>query len=281
MSTDTIQHAYNDVVAAHYDLDPQAVTGRSLDRAVQQLLQHHFFGARAAPARVLDLGMGTGMFLAKLKALGGEQIVPFGLDLAKNMVAHARGKIPDLVAEVADAANLANHFPGQQFDCVCTHFITGFVPMNLLAPKIWDRLEEGGYWSLVGGTKQAYPSLQAKANSRWLRWLCGAGSQTVNDLFCNPADQDEVARIFEAHGFEVCAAETFEPSLQFRDFDEFMEFAYQGGWLTPVIETIGLHKVSALTRWLLNRLCFPVHDHHSIAIVLARKLGNPGRSLLS
>ena len=27
MSTETIQHAYDDIVAAHYDLDPQGVTG--------------------------------------------------------------------------------------------------------------------------------------------------------------------------------------------------------------------------------------------------------------
>jgi SAM-dependent methyltransferase len=277
MSTQTIQHAYNDVVAAHYDLDPQGVTGRSLDRAVQQLRQNHFFGDGPLPSRVLDLGMGTGLFLSKLKALGGDQILPFGLDLAENMVANAHAKIPDLVAEVADAANLDSQFPGQSFDCVATHFITGFVPMSVLAPKIWDRLDEGGYWSLVGGTMGAYPALQAKANSRLLRWLCGAGARTVDDLFCNPADQAEVARTFEAHGFEVCAAETFEPPLEFRNFDEFMEFAYQGGWLTPLIETIGLHKVGSLTRWLLNRLVFPMRDHHSIAIVLARKLGNPGR----
>jgi SAM-dependent methyltransferase len=276
MSTQTVQHAYNDVVAPHYDLDPQGVTGRSLDLAVQQLQQNHFFGYGSQPSRILDLGMGTGLFLSRLKVLGGEQIVPFGLDLAENMVANAHAKIPDLVAEVADAANLDEHFPGQTFDCVATHFITGFVPMSVLAPKIWDRLDEGGYWSLVGGTKGAYPALQAKANSRMLRWLCGAGSRTVDDLFCNPADQGEVARTFEAHGFEVCAAETFEPPLEFRNFDEFMEFAYQGGWLTPLIETIGLHKVGPLTRWLLNRLVFPMHDHHSIAIVLARKLGNRG-----
>ena len=36
MSTQALHRQYNEV-APHYDLDPQGVTGRSLDRAVRQL----------------------------------------------------------------------------------------------------------------------------------------------------------------------------------------------------------------------------------------------------
>jgi SAM-dependent methyltransferase len=245
MSTETIQRAYNDVVANHYDLDPQGVTGNSQERAIRQLQNQFLFGPGGDPVRVLDLGMGTGLFHCRLKALGGDQIVPFGLDLAPNMLENARRKLPDLVAEVDDAANLDAHFPGQTFDCISTHFVTGFVPMRVLAPKIWDRLEEGGFWSLVGGTKAAYPVLQRKADS---------------------------CKTLEANGFEICEAETFEPALAFKDFDEFMEYAYTGGWLTPIIESVGLQKSSDFTRWLLNRFIFPFTDHHSITIVLARKV---------
>lgn len=271
MIAQTLHHAYNDVVAPHYDLDPQNVTGDSLGRAIKQLQQQHFFGDGAQPFRVLDLGMGTGLFLSRLKDLAGGQVVPFGLDLAENMIAHGRRKMPELVAEVDDAANFDAHFPGLTFDCVCTHFVTGFVPMSLLAPKIWDRLEEGGYWSFVGGTKAGFPALQAKADSQFLRWLCGAGTRTINESVINPASVVEVKRTLVANGFEVCEAETFEPPVDFNDFDQFMEFGYQGGWFTPLIESIGLQKLGPVTRWLLNRLIFPVKDHHSIAIVLAKK----------
>ena len=37
MTTDTIQQQYNDVIACHYDLDPQSVTGDTLDRATEQI----------------------------------------------------------------------------------------------------------------------------------------------------------------------------------------------------------------------------------------------------
>src|SRR5262249_54233139 len=161
---------------------------------------------------------------------------------------NARRKIPDLVAAVGDAAHFDAHFPGQTFDCISTHFITGFVPMTVLAPKIWDRLEEGGCWSLVGGTKGAYPALPAKAASKFLRWVAGAGSRSIEDEFINPVDLGEVVRTLKAHGFEVCAGETFEPPLYFRDFNEFMDYAYRGGWLTPAIEAVGLHRTGALKR---------------------------------
>src|SRR5262249_41740333 len=154
---------------------------------------------------------------------------------------------------------------------VCTHFITGFVPMGVLAPKIRDRLEPGGYWSLVGGTKAGFPNIQAKANARMLRWLIGGRSLAVDDLVCNPAGRSEVMQILEDNGFAVRECETFEPTLEFRDMDEFMDFAYRGGWLTPFIESFGLDKASAFTCYLLNRFFFPIKDHHSIEIVLAQK----------
>jgi SAM-dependent methyltransferase len=277
MSTQTVYHAYNDVVAPLYDLDPQSITGDSLDRAVYQLRQHWQFGNKKMPFRVLDLGMGTGMFLAKLKELACDQIVPFGLDLADNMVANARRKIPDLVAEVDDAANFDAYFSGQLFDCVSTHFITGFVPMQLLAPKIWNRLEDGGYWSFVGGTKAGFPGLQAKARSKVIRWLAGKGGDgSLDDVLINPADETEVVQLLQEHGFEALEVETFEPAVSFRDFNDFMEFGYHGGWFTPIIEQVGLHKVGTITRWLLNQFVFPVIDHHSIAIVLARKVSRSG-----
>ena len=272
MTTAAIHHAYNDVVARHYDRDPQGVIGRSLEYAIEQLSDQGFLsGSAGEPRRILDLGMGTGLFLGKLKAKGGDEIVPFGLDLAQNMVENARRRIPDLTAVVGDAAAFDTSFPGQQFDCICTHFMTGYVPMKVLAPKIASQLKPGGLWSLVGGTKKAYPALQAKAKSPLLRWLSGAGSRRVADEVLNPDDLEDVIATMRAHGLEPCAGETFTPRLDFPDFDRFMEFAYHGGWLTPLIESLGLHKAGAAKRWLLNRLVFPLTETHNIVIALGRK----------
>src|SRR5260221_14437456 len=111
MSIETLQRQYSEVVAPHYDLDPQGVTRQSLDRAVNQLRNEQLVGDHTEQQSVLDLGMGTGLFLEKLRTIGGDQIKVFGCDLAEGMVLNARRKIPDLIAEVDDAANLDALFP--------------------------------------------------------------------------------------------------------------------------------------------------------------------------
>jgi SAM-dependent methyltransferase len=273
MLTQTIQRQYDDIIAPHYDLDPQSVIGRSLDRAAEQLRRHDVLERSLEPLRILDLGIGTGLFLAKLMGLGGTVIEPFGLDLSEKMIAAARRRIPDLVAVVDDAAHFGDQFPGQSFDLICTHFITGFVPLDMLAPRIWSRLDDGGWFSLVGGTKAGFPALQAKANARRFRWLSGSHSISVDDLVCNPAGREEITRTLQSHGFAIRACETFEPELRFRNMTEFMDFGYKGGWFTPFIEALGLHQIGWLTRALINILFFPVVDHHNIEIVLAQKIG--------
>ena len=270
MKSQTIQRQYDEVIAPHYDLDPQSVLRPSLDRATAQIQSQNFFGP-GARRRVLDLGIGTGLFLARLRSLVGEQLHPFGLDISEKMIEIASRRIPDLVAGVGDAADLAGHFPSESFDLICTHFITGFVPLRVMAPLIRDRLEPGGFWSLVGGTKAGFPVLQAKANGRLVRRLYGGRTLAVDDIVCNPAGRDEVVRTLEGNGFAIRACETFEPPLSFRNLGEFMDFAHRGGWLTPFVETVGLDKAGVMTRWLMNWFFFPVQDHHSIEIVLAQK----------
>src|SRR5262249_48109704 len=147
MQTELIQRQYDEVIAPHYDRDPYGVTGRSLDRAIDQI-KRRAADTLYAPLRVLDVGMGTGAFLAKLRNHAA-YLRPFGIDVSEKMIDIARTRLPDLVAAVDDAANLEEQFEAESFDLVSTHFVTGFVPLAVLAPKIHRRLEVGGYWSLV------------------------------------------------------------------------------------------------------------------------------------
>lgn len=272
MQATTIQRHYDEVIASHYDFDPQAVISGSLGRAIGQIGRRQIDVVGAAPLNVLDLGLGTGLFLERLRAQTHREIQPFGLDISERMVEIARKRIPDLVADVDDAANLDNHFPSLSFDLICTHFVTGFVPLATLAPKIWNKLESRGLWSFVGGTKAGFPELQRKAESLPLKkWLFGGSKSSVDDLVCNPSSQDEVVATLMENGFTVCECETFSPDLHFDDFKDFMEFAYYGGWLTPFIEALGLHKANFMIRLLLNTFYFPARDQHNIVVALAQK----------
>src|SRR5262249_31338057 len=161
-----IQRQYDEVIAPHYDSDPQGVTTRSLERALNQICQEQVLGDDAGPFNVLDVGIGTGSFLARLKALGGERVQPFGLDLSEKMIESPRKSLPARGAPVDDAATPDDPSPGQPSGLFSTHFTRGFVPLSFRAPKIGARLDEGGSFSLVGGTTAVFPALQAKAASR-------------------------------------------------------------------------------------------------------------------
>jgi len=270
MTEAEIQRQYDEVIAPHYDRDPLSVTTTSLMRALDQLAREDCLSGILPPMDVLDVGIGTGLFYERLRQLAGRDIRPYGLDISRQMIDVARNRVPDLVAAIDDAANIGSHFEETAFDLICTHFVTGFVPLVELAPAIFSKLKPGGYWSFVGGTSHGFPELQRVAGSPLIRLLFRGRSLDPGALK-TPLNQQEVTGRLREHSFEVCAAETFEPPLEFRNFDEFMVFAWRGGWLTPFIEELGLQNAGGMLRGLLNRFVFPVHDCHRVAIVLARK----------
>jgi SAM-dependent methyltransferase len=271
MHKEVIQRQYDEVIAKHYDVDPQGVIQQTISTALDQLDHLDLLKAGLPALRVLDLGVGTGLFLERLMQATERDVVPAGLDISKQMVEIARERISEINTAVDDAANFESHFSGQMFDMICTHFVTGFVPMQILAPKIWEHLEPGGYWSFVGGTSRGYPALQRIAKSRLLQALFNRGGASAEDNLLTPEDEEEVNRRFEEAKFESEISETFEPELRFENFDGFMEFAYHGGWLTPFVEELGLQRAGWLTRRFLNTAVFPIRDHHSIVIAVARK----------
>ncbi|MGC3967868.1 MAG: class I SAM-dependent methyltransferase [Pirellulales bacterium] len=106
MSTAAIQRQYDEVIAANYDLDAQALTNRMLDLALEHVICVPLLAADAPPLKALDLGMGTGLFLEKLRNAATREIRPFGLDLSPRMVDFAKRRIPDLQAVIDDAAEI-------------------------------------------------------------------------------------------------------------------------------------------------------------------------------
>jgi len=270
MSTATIQRQFDEVIASRYDLDPQSVISDTLQRALEQLRIGGCLQPGPRPLIALDVGMGTGLFYEKLQQSCERDLKPYGLDISQAMVDIARNRLPELVAAVDDGDRLDLHFRDTEFDLVCTHFVTGYVPFNRLAPRIWDKLRPGGCWTFVGATSNAFPELRRKANSRIIRTLFGGRRLDLANLL-TPTGLPAVEEGFQRVGFEVVCGELFEPELKFGNFDQFMEFAYHGGWLTPFIEELGLHRARPSLKAVLDKLAFPMNDNHNIVVALARK----------
>jgi len=270
MESAVIRRQYDDVIAVQYDLDPQNTTGMSLDRALGHLHAEGVFSELLPAMRVLDIGMGTGMFLEKLRNRSSRTIEPWGIDISQRMAAIAHRKLPDLISAIDDGANLDQHFCDELFDLIATHFVTGFVPIEHIAPRIFSKLDAGGVWSFVGGTTAGYGELRRRASHPLLKLLFGSKAPDLQGMIC-PGNEQEVTAVLKKNGFEILTSETYEPELNFPDFNTFIDYGYHGGWLTPFIEEIGLHKARKWQQAILNRLIFPVVDHHSIVLVVARR----------
>jgi SAM-dependent methyltransferase len=265
-----VTQQYDEIIAPNYDRDSQGVIGKSLGLALDQLRRHGFLSHRADSLRVYDVGMGTGLFLELLIKAALSRIEPFGLDVSAQMAAHAQARIPGLKAVIADGARLDETFLGEQFELVCTHFLTGFVPLATLAPMVSAKLAAGGQWSYLGGLSEGYPELQRIAEGRIVKWLLGGGKFSLSQLL-TPANTDAVVTLLEAEGLEILEASTLELPLQFDTFQQFMRFAYDDGWLTPILQELGVDRLRPAFRAVLDRLAFPVSDRHLVAAVLARK----------
>ena len=138
-----------------------------------------------APARVADLGCGTGT-LTVLMALAGHLVA--GLDLAPRMVALARDKIvaAGVVADVVvDDASSPPWQPGT-FDVVLTRHVLWAMPDPEAALTTWiDLLAPGGRLILIEG-----------------RWSSGVGLASA-----------EVAEFVLRHRLEIEVTRLDDPAL--------------------------------------------------------------------
>ncbi len=89
--------------------------------ARDEVLAARLEAPHAGPLRVLDVGCGTGTWLAaQARAFAGRGVTWHGADPSDAMLAHARGKLPEATLVVAPAEALP--FPDDHFAFVATRF---------------------------------------------------------------------------------------------------------------------------------------------------------------
>jgi 2-polyprenyl-3-methyl-5-hydroxy-6-metoxy-1,4-benzoquinol methylase len=156
-----------DAEAPAFDAEPDHGLGDPTTRAAwRDLLLAHL---PAAPARIADLGCGTGS-LAVLLAESGYDVT--GIDLSEAMLAAARSKASEAGVEVrlaaGDAANPALARGG--FDAVlCRHVLWALPePAEVLA-RWCDLLRPGGGLVLVEGSWHTGAGLAARRTEELVR----------------------------------------------------------------------------------------------------------------
>jgi cyclopropane fatty-acyl-phospholipid synthase-like methyltransferase len=101
------------------------------------------FARLASGARVLDLGCGTGVPVARALAAQYEVV---GVDISASQLALARRQAPGVALIRADMGSL--HFPPETFDAVASFYAVFHLPREeqpALFARIIDWLRSGGY----------------------------------------------------------------------------------------------------------------------------------------
>lgn len=255
---------YDQLVAEHFDRDFFQLNRDCRALALRQIGQNRESG----PLEGLDLGMGTGEFLRSLHSQYPEGHW-VGLEISKKMIERAEEKLSreglkDFQIHYGSAEDLQSFFGPGTFDLVALHFILNYVNHSRVLEQIHRVLRPGGLFSLSTTTGDSFPTLHALASQF-------TSEEFIQSQFNVPANREEIKEKLTASGLDTLAAETYEKSFQFEDFDHLTDFALHSGWwandfflsLTP--EQISLYRE-------FSKNIFPLAETFRAAVILAKKI---------
>jgi 2-polyprenyl-3-methyl-5-hydroxy-6-metoxy-1,4-benzoquinol methylase len=147
MGTEDEFRAYWDEDAATYDDSPSHYPQRPQEQAAWAATLRRLLPA--PPARVLDMGAGTG-FLSLLLAGQGYQVT--AADFAAGMLAQLKAKAADRGLAVEVAETDATHPPAGEFDAVIERHLIWTLPDPASALAAWHTAAPAGRLVLVEGS---------------------------------------------------------------------------------------------------------------------------------
>ena len=142
MATDRVDHVNYEEIAPTYNqryvANPLPQVAATLRALVQDL----------GPERILEVGCGTGRWLAELGRAGH---AVFGLDLSRAMLSQARSQLKPGASDLACGRALRLPFPGRTFDLVyCVNALHHFGGPRAFVAEARRLLRPGGALAVVG-----------------------------------------------------------------------------------------------------------------------------------
>ncbi len=266
---------YNSIASQYATADCFGSITESHNCAIQQITQSdigykpHF--------KILDLGVGDGAFLRKLK-----QHFPLsdltGIDVSEEMLKRA-GTDLTLNTIEASAAEATDYLPPHSQDLVLAHFINAYIPIDVLFKQAQMLTRSNGYFSIITTTYESFPVAQRHladfiARESILSSIVGHYYKAVVKNTTVAAGETELLQAFREHQFEVIHHERLYIPITLNNIDELALFGIEGTWFLNSLSIRMLPRNFLLQRIkrLFNKIfTFPYQDTHVIDVVLARK----------
>lgn len=228
--------------------------------------------------KILDLGVGDGAFLAKLKKIMPNSTFT-GIDLSEEMLKQAKNLI-DFTAIEGSAANATQYLPAHSQDLVMAHFINAYIPTDILFHEAQMLTKANGYFSIISTTYESFPKAQKylaefMAKGTIYSNIVGHYYKEVVKKTPVAASKEDLLNFVTRHNFSVVSHERIKIDLTFKNIDELVLFGIDGAWFLNVLSI----QTMLPKNFILNRIkrlfekifVFPYHDTHIIDIVLAKK----------
>lgn len=272
-----LANSYNKIANA-YDENSDAFNLLTSSRfsALQEILMR--LDGDQGPNRILDLGIGSGAFLAQLKEKFPDTQFA-GVDIAKKMLAIASKRIPGLEAIESSIADISPANIKGQFDLMIAHFVLAYVDINTLLEKAQLFLSEGGMISIVTTTHESFPNFQEQIRHQLLK--NSLQSRIIRKIYKTGIKKTSVPRSYEAikvaaleNNLEIINRQQISTDILFQNATEMTDFAVKGGWLLNALDYPFLPTTASynLVRNYFNRtIRFPWEDKHIVESVLLQK----------
>lgn len=266
---------YNDIATHYATADRFGSISKSHKTAIAQIQQAHL-GLKPG-YKVLDLGVGDGSFLKKLK-----EHMPraefTGIDISVEMLNQAKEALTLTTIET-NAIEASHILPHHTQDLVLAHFINAYIPIDKLFNEAKLLTRANGHFSIITTTYESFPVAQQHLASfiseeSLLSTIVGHYYKAIVKNTTVAAGQDELLQTFPKHHFEVLEHQRLHIPIKLNDINELAEFGIDGTWFLNSISMRMLPKTFLIQRLkrLFDRVfTFPYEDTHIIDIVLAKK----------
>lgn len=227
--------------------------------------------------KVLDLGVGNGAFLQKLK-----QNMPMadftGIDVSKEMLKHAREALPLTTIE-GSATEASRYLPPHSQDLVLAHFINAYIPINTLFNEAKLLTRANGHFSIITTTYDSFPVAQQQladfiSKESLLSSIVGHYYKAIVKNTTVAASEEELLQAFAQHQFKIVEHQRLHIPITLNNIDELALFGIEGTWFLNSLSIRMLPKnflLQRLKRLFSKIFTFPYQDTHIIDVVLAKK----------
>ena len=243
--------------------------------AIEQITHAHL--GQKPHYKVLDLGVGNGAFLQKLRLQ--MPLADFtGIDVSKEMLKHAREALPITTIETS-ATEASQYLPLHSQDLVLAHFVNAYIPINKLFNQAKLLTRATGHFSIITTTYDSFPIAQQQlanfiAEESALSSIVGHYYKAIVKNTTVATNEAELLNAFKEHQFQVLEHQRLHIPITLNNIDELALFGIEGTWFLNSLSIRMLPKtflIQRLKRLFSKIFTFPYQDTHIIDVVLAKK----------